>query len=584
MYAVSGAEHQVSMQAIQSSLQHHQRLEAFWYDNVYQHFSFGFTDAPHWFVWVIAADEIKAWSDQGELNQRRLLEVAEPSINGLSVRIFNRVGDEIGAFDIEEGAGFDARPVAHRNFVIPVDVPLGEELYVVARVTNTDGMRMKMRLWAMAEFQSQEQNTLLLHGIYFGVMLAMFLYNVSLALGLKESAFWFYVLWVPCISIVVISDAGLAFQYFWPWSAAWNDRAIAVFASFGPAFGTIFGYLVLKIRENLSPIWRYIYYANVGLCLLIGTYALFGPPSSALQASLHLNTVTIWVLTISTLIRARQGYSLALPYLLAWAMIMAGGGIRIADTFAYIPRSWYSENLMQIGSALEVLLMSVLVATHMYDERRKRESAQRELLESQLEMNEQLEQSVYERTEALELANEKLEQISRIDGLTGLSNRRYFDEVLKRELNHALRQQLPLSVVMVDVDYFKQINDNFGHAFGDQCLKAIGYLLTTKIKRETDLTARYGGEEFAIILPNTPAEQAMAIAEQIRVSVIDLVLESNEQLINMTCSLGVCCRVPSDVNDDLEILKAADDALYQSKHDGRNRVSIAADLSKIASI
>lgn len=173
-----------------------------------------------------------------------------------------------------------------------------------------------------------------------------------------------------------------------------------------------------------------------------------------------------------------------------------------------------------------------------------------------------------------------LEQLAMLDGLTDIPNRRYFEDQLEREYRRAERDQLALSLVMMDVDNFKAYNDNYGHGAGDQCLRSVARALAGVAGRPRDMVARYGGEEFVALLPSTDGTGAAEVAEQMRRSVEALALPhafSGSGSI-VTLSLGVAAMMQDADQDTPEepahLLKRADDALYQAKKTGKNRVSL----------
>jgi diguanylate cyclase (GGDEF)-like protein/PAS domain S-box-containing protein len=172
------------------------------------------------------------------------------------------------------------------------------------------------------------------------------------------------------------------------------------------------------------------------------------------------------------------------------------------------------------------------------------------------------------------LAQIALEQLATRDGLTGLANRRCFDDTLHAEWSRALRQQQPLSLLMVDVDNFKAYNDAHGHLGGDECLKRIASAVASEM-RANDLVARYGGEEFAVILPNQSLKGAATVAERIRCRVEQLQLP-NRLAPNgrITVSIGAATAIAGADNDPSELVAIADAALYRAKHLGRNRISL----------
>jgi two-component system chemotaxis family response regulator WspR len=181
----------------------------------------------------------------------------------------------------------------------------------------------------------------------------------------------------------------------------------------------------------------------------------------------------------------------------------------------------------------------------------------------------------------LEEQNKILEQLSSLDGLTGIANRRTFDEVLSREWRAAERRKAPLSLVLVDVDFFKRYNDHYGHQRGDECLRQVAMALREGAQRPSDLAARYGGEEFGVILPHTDADGANKVAETLRERVerLGLAHELSDAARHVTVSLGVATMIPES-SEGCELLVASADAgLYRAKAAGRNRAARGNPLS-----
>jgi two-component system chemotaxis family response regulator WspR len=170
-------------------------------------------------------------------------------------------------------------------------------------------------------------------------------------------------------------------------------------------------------------------------------------------------------------------------------------------------------------------------------------------------------------------ANIELQKLAALDALTGIANRRRFDEVMTIEWQRGQRDVKPLSLLMVDVDKFKLYNDNFGHLAGDLCLKKVAAVLTENLKRPADLAARYGGEEFAIVLPETTQEGALVLAESCRNHLQTLAIEHPQSDGGVvTISIGVATMVPSPTTAPVGLIAKADRALYAAKTGGRNRV------------
>ena len=186
----------------------------------------------------------------------------------------------------------------------------------------------------------------------------------------------------------------------------------------------------------------------------------------------------------------------------------------------------------------------------------------------------EIESVAEQRNRALQEANKKLAHLSQTDGLTQIANRRFFDDSFSREWKRARRERKPVSLVLFDLDFFKQYNDQYGHLRGDECLRNIAELVASVINRPGDLFARFGGEEFILLLPNTPETGAWAIAEQCRELVESLAIAHHKSSIAevVTISVGVCSLIPEDDMTEHDMLDLTDQALYCAKDRGRNLV------------
>lgn len=191
-----------------------------------------------------------------------------------------------------------------------------------------------------------------------------------------------------------------------------------------------------------------------------------------------------------------------------------------------------------------------------------------------LMISEKLRFELANRVTELKVAHDALEELSLTDALTGLANRRRFDEVLNAECRRMHRSHDPISLLMIDVDYFKSFNDTYGHLEGDECLRIVSEVIKKVVKRPQDLAARYGGEEFSCILPETDQKAAIAIAHTIkdRIAAVEMLHGSSSVSDYVTVSLGVATIVCSDGFSPEHIVKIADEHLYWAKDNGRNCV------------
>lgn len=221
--------------------------------------------------------------------------------------------------------------------------------------------------------------------------------------------------------------------------------------------------------------------------------------------------------------------------------------------------NWHADVVIHACAMTMLMIGLGLLGTRFTRQIRRRALAEAALLESRA---------------ALEKANATLEQLAMQDGLTGLANRRCFDQSLAREFGRALRSGSPLALIMIDVDNFKQYNDLYGHAAGDACLRKVGAVVGAAVHRPGDLSARYGGEEMVVLLPDTDTAGALLVAESIRQHIALLaVVHGGTGAGIVTVSAGVHALAPVQVTDKpIDLVEAADKALYQAKSLGRNQV------------
>jgi two-component system, chemotaxis family, response regulator WspR len=217
-----------------------------------------------------------------------------------------------------------------------------------------------------------------------------------------------------------------------------------------------------------------------------------------------------------------------------------------------------NDYIIKLPDQLE-LLARIRYHSSGYINRLQRDAAFRFLHESQQKLSE---------------ANIELQKLASLDGLTGIPNRRRFDEALQIELLRAQRMQSSLSLLMCDIDFFKIYNDTYGHLAGDLCLKKVAAVLSTTLQRPADLAARYGGEEFALILPDTHERGAVAVAETCckQVEALAIPHQGSVNYGKVTASIGLVHLIPSIHVSPEHLISMADDALYQAKRNGRNQI------------
>lgn len=240
---------------------------------------------------------------------------------------------------------------------------------------------------------------------------------------------------------------------------------------------------------------------------------------------------------------------------------------------------------MQIAGQLAVILEKSRIYERLEETNRK--------LQAEIEVRKRTELALRESKEKLRIANQQLQRLANLDGLTGVANRRVFTEKLQQEWRRAIRNGQKLSLLMLDVDFFKAFNDSRGHLAGDDCLKLVGMVLSSVVLRPADLVARYGGEEFVVLLPQTDEQGARTLAERICEAVSQQAVPHPASKIadHVTVSVGATTHRPQGTDAWEQLVEAADRALYRAKKNGRNRVEaftvdelkMAGDVGVIAS-
>lgn len=265
---------------------------------------------------------------------------------------------------------------------------------------------------------------------------------------------------------------------------------------------------------------------------------------------------------------------------LRWAMILLPG--TIVGVFALSYGAFLLGWWVVVVSPVLALISSAVVGRSYWAWQALKQANQilelkvQERTQELVEKNVALEQA----RQAAESANQLLEHLARTDELTQVANRRFFNEYLNQEWYRMMREQFPLSLILIDIDCFKLYNDTYGHPAGDRCLLQVASTLQLATKRPADRVARYGGEEFAIILPNTPLAGAIQLANEIRSKIQYLQIPHESSVVSayVTLSLGVVCLVPTPDVSLGQFISKADEALYQAKTQGRDRL-VAVELT-----
>ena len=541
--------------------------------------SHGYVDEPYWF-----RTRVRNTSD---VPRNPYLEIGYPALHYIDLHVFSN-GERVKRVQTGNRLPFDQRPVEHRNFVIPLELVPGETLTILTRVDTGSSMQMPLTLWDPDAFLVYEQSDLLFQGIYYGIAVAMIFYHIFVYLAVRERAFLYYLGYIGAMPLFLASLGGISYQFLWPEAEWWNNQLMMIFLMSVVLFGSLFTIRFLSIGTDNHPIMLRVMYNVIGAAALISMLALYVPFSVIVLPSIGLAFVACCLMLFVGIVRLFKRDAAARYYTVAWFFMLFGGIILALNKLALVPNNVFTQNAVQVGSALGVILLSIAIADRLQKEKqvaleaqkqalreeRNARMAQAETLQVQEEANTRLEQRVQERTEALEDANRKLLEFSTTDALTGLRNRGYFEEVFQTYCVEAFRYRQPLSVMVMDIDHFKAFNDHYGHLVGDDCLKMVAEAIAGVVTRPQDMLARYGGEEFVVVLPDTHAEGARCVAERIRERVAQTPFQVSDETINVTLSIGVSSYVPTSADVSQSLFNEADQALYTAKNSGRNQVTL----------
>ena len=484
---------------------------------------------------------------------------------------------------VEHQAGGDALPFAarairyrHPNFLL--DLPQGEPVDILFRVQSQSSMQVPLVLYTPAAFTELSRDAQLAIGLYYGILLALFFYNLVLWLVLRDASYFWYLFHISAFGLVLFCLNGLGFEYLWPRNTWLADKSVPLSISLALIGMHQFARVFLGLGERW-PAGNRVSMVAIAAFVGFGIAAVFVPYRVITPAvSLAVLASIVWI-TVVGIAAVRKQYAPAKLFLLSWAMFLAGTAIYTLVAFGVIPKTFYTEYGVQMGSALEMLFLSVALSYRYASLRHENERIVSEA-------NVQLERKVAQRTrelrntlDQLEEAHSRLRESSRRDGLTGLFNRSHFHDAFERLLLACNEERRPLSLLMVDLDFFKSINDEHGHLVGDDVLRAAAQRIGDALKPHDALFARFGGEEFVIVLPRTDLRAAVAVAEDVRraISSRPCVSQHGPDVV-VSASVGVHTVVPGTMDDMEDALQVADQALYAAKANGRNcvRTSISA--------
>ncbi|MFH6954480.1 diguanylate cyclase domain-containing protein [Pseudoalteromonas sp. XMcav1-K] len=467
------------------------------------------------------------------------------------------------------------------------------EYYIKAETAGV--MKLNLSLWQHDKYIEKKAKFNLIMGLILGVMFASSLILSVLFLITKKQSFALAAVFNICVWFLFAWLLGYVYRYI-------SDQSFWLIHTIVPAL-TIFVLVPLNILterilglHSLAKPHVACLRITLGISLALVVITPFLSYTIALTVAVIFALIHVLILLLVTGIRAQKKDTKAQLLVVCILPLLITLLYKGALLFSY--SIYFSQLMVVFGvSYLISCIALTLIAISQYIQQRDIKVSQQQKRLAEAEANEaiqsetirlqelhqeELESKIQQRTFELEVTlrelqekNLELEELNTLDALTGLRNRRHFDKKITMEFRRSRREQTPLAVVMLDIDHFKPINDEYGHLAGDEAIKYVAASIKGALRRPSDIACRYGGEEFALILPNTDSQGAKLVSETIRQNIAKHAIKTSSGDVKLTISAGIFSKTADTSLDPNQYTDWADKALYSAKQQGRNRVFIA---------
>jgi len=513
----------------------------------------GYTDDALWLRFELdgAGDQMGDW----------LLEFDYPLLDRIDVWTSSDGGPWRHQI-VGDSLPFAARPLAYRTLVVPLQLAPATTTRYFIRIVTTSSMQVHPTLYRSASFFEHQCHQEMFFGLVYGIMLLMAVYNLFLLIAIRDPVYLAYIFVIVSGTLLIMALNGHTYQYLWPGSPQMANVVIPVSASLWVAGTAMFSQLVLETRRYAPLLGRMVNVA-IALAWIVALLSPVLPYRIAIQLGTGLGLVSGLLLFLTSVVCWRRGNPSAGFFTAAWVVFATVTTMLILSRFGVLPDVPIVHNSATVGLVVEVLVLSFAL-TDKY----------RRMTNELTDYAHNLEQKVSLRTTELEQANERLEDLSQRDSLTRLANRRRLDMDMAHEWQRHHRNHKSLALLVCDIDYFKGLNDHYGHQYGDECLRGVAEAISRSLRRPSDLAARFGGDEMVVLLPETDLDGAIKVADRVQHRVQALALEhiENPPTRVVTLSIGVGALVPTDNEGVERLFQLTDQALYRAKKQGRNRV------------
>lgn len=525
-------------------------------------FSKGFSNSQYWFRFEMV--------NKTQTLQNYVLEIRHPFLDTLNI-IYQKNNQTLWIDKLGDQLPSSKKRLRHSDFLSDFSLQPNEQLSVYIQVASKSTMQLPAKIWEEDSYKEHNHKSSVLIGILLGIMFAIAAYHLLIYFSILEPVYLYYGFFMSGIVITFGCLNGIPGFFIWPEQSAEADNFLLVGLFTCSIFNCLFARGSVDTPER-TPRMNWL----INLCAAAGVFGVVSLPILPYPLLLKLafltNVLAIIFVVIIFVITSLQRYQPAYYALMGNIIAGLGACITIFDKMGLMPSSSFNASAVYIGFILMALVQAFALSYRIKVTNDLHEASQEELLAAQKQLNSELDILVRKRTEELENVNERLLKLSSTDGLTKLRNRRFFDESLEREYRSAFRNKTHIGVLILDIDHFKLVNDNYGHPFGDICLKEMGEIVKQSVHRVTDVTARYGGEEFIILLPNTNFKGVLCVANVIRDKVKAHIFEDENHSINLTISIGATAEIPDVLEGAPAMIERADKLLYQAKDNDRDQI------------
>jgi len=467
---------------------------------------------------------------------------------------------------------FNQRPIDNPAFVFPLSIKSSAPHTLYIHVQTSSSLQLPLSLQPESSYWQTIAIENASSAAFYAILLSMIFYNAVIFFIVRERSYLYYVLYLSSFTLFMASIHGWAYRFFWPNSPEIHQLSVVFMIGITICTAALFTSNFLHLKEKNPPLNR-IVKALVIVSIASSIASLLIPYAIMIRINASLAIIAAVIAIFATLQEWRRSKSREIMmFIIAWSTLLVGFLLYSGQKFGLLPVNAFTEHAIEIGAVLEALLLALGLADRINSERKARIETQDRLLDIQIKANQELDNKVRERTEELEIMNDQLQVASVTDSLTQVKNRHYFDKKLLAEYRRAYREKSWLSLLILDIDHFKNFNDNYGHQAGDKVLQCVASAIQDVVKRPSDAVTRYGGEEFTVLLPNTPKEGAYMVAERIRKKIESMTVDWEAEALSVTMSIGLVSCIPAYYEGETTLLKQADDFLYVAKDNGRNQV------------